>query len=333
MAGERTLTAPWWIYPAFSAGLSSVLLITLFLKLKNPPSSRARLQEKLIEDRREIIRRKLRFPFYLIDPHRKKSIIGRWSNAIFMKELRSRTYGRLPFIIRGMYGCLMLSIILIMLSCLHLGPRGPDFVKVVAVSFQLSLIVLVVPSLTAPLITQEKETSNLDMLRMTPIKPITIFLGKIEASLIYILILILSLAPLWFALYFLEAYSSAEMLKLAGTVMMTLAFSIAAGLFSSSLVNKTSSSGALTYSIVLLVCVLTLLPLALGEKIGPTLKYIFLLLNPFFSSIQLFTVEFSSFIAMPSLWKPNLIALGFLTLFMLVISYLKIVKLIQPGNE
>ncbi len=58
------------------------------------------------------MKRKLRFPFYLIDPMRRKRNIPNWMNPIFAKEMRSKAFGGGIWIFRSAYLCFAVSMLL-----------------------------------------------------------------------------------------------------------------------------------------------------------------------------------------------------------------------------
>ena len=190
-------------------------------------------------------------------------------------------FGNLTYIIRGMYACFIVSLALTILSCSHLGVRQLDFLVLIAMAFQLGIVVLVVPSLSAGSITQEIETHNLDMLRMTPLRPWTIISGKIQYAVIMLIFLLISCAPIWFMLGYIEALS-VNLLPAAAILGATVLFSISCGITCSAFSKRTSTATAVTYGIVLFVSVVTLLPVFLGEVIHRSARTVILSMNPLY---------------------------------------------------
>ena len=75
------------------------------------------------------MKRKLRFPFYLIDPLRRKKNIADWMNPVFAKEMRSKAFGGGIWIFRGAYLCFGLSMLLMALVAGNLVGQTPDVIR------------------------------------------------------------------------------------------------------------------------------------------------------------------------------------------------------------
>lgn len=326
-AGERLTMGAEWRHFLVLACVGTVLaVIVLLLKVSRPPVPKPRSRDVLVSGAKEVIKRKLKFPFYLIDPMRRKRNIGRIINCIFEKERRSRMFGNLTYIIRGMYACLIVSLGLTILSCSHLGVRQLDFLVLIAMAFQLGIVVLVVPSLSAGSVTQEIETGNLDMLRMTPLRPWTIISGKIQYAVVMLIFLLISCAPIWFMLGYIEALS-VNLLPAAAILVATVLFSISCGITCSAFSKRTSTATAVTYGIVLFVSVITLLPVFLGEVIHRSTRTFILSMNPFVASVQL--VASSLFKDMPEIWRTNLKFLLMFTVVFLLASTLRMGQIMR----
>ncbi|NGP44275.1 ABC transporter permease subunit [Bacillaceae bacterium SIJ1] len=179
-----------------------------------------------------------------------------WMNPVLQKELKLRFRSGKSAIGMGLYtGILSLS----MLSILALMNEGqsslvyqPDNGRVLFVMmsmFQLGLILFVVPALTAGVISGERERQTLQMLLVTNQSSMSIVIGKLFASLAYMILLVLSTAPIY-AIIFL--YGGLSLGEVAQTFLMYLFIMLtigAVGLAVSALIRRTIVAIITTYAI------------------------------------------------------------------------------------
>jgi ABC-type transport system involved in multi-copper enzyme maturation permease subunit len=303
-SGERFAGVGTWAYTLILAVAGSGFCsLFLLFKIRKPPSVKPRERVVLVSGAVETIKRKLKFPFYLIDPMRRKRQISRLVNCIFEKERRTHLLGGATYIVRTMYVSLIVSICLVGLSVSEIGIQHLDYLVAVAMAFQLGMVILVVPSLTAGSITSEIETRNLDMLRMTPLRPWTVISGKIQYALIMLVLLLLSMVPIWYMLSHLGAVNT-NLIPAAAILGATVLFAVSTGIACSAFSRRTSAATAVTYGIVLAVSVGTLLPAFLGDAFQARARNVILSMNPLAASVQV--MAYSMFKDLPELWRDNL---------------------------
>ncbi len=242
-----------------------------------------------IESADELTRRRLSFPFYLIDPQRRRDCIPDWLNPMFAKELRSRAFGGGQWIFRVAASCFGLSMLMMIGAVGNLVGPTPNLIRAVALVFQLGLIVLIVPSLTAGAITQERERGSLELLRMSRLGPLSFLVGKLGVALLFVGFLLLGTLPGWFAIYYLEINTTREILDAWAVIGTTIAFALAAGLFASALAPRTAVATALAYAVTFLAAIVTLMPLLTADQLSLRLREMILVLNPFASALQVLT--------------------------------------------
>ncbi len=123
---------------------------------------------------------------------------------------------------------------------------------------QFFLVALVAPSFAAGSITGEKERKTYEMLLASPLKPMSILIGKLLSSLTYLVILIISSLPLMILCFLLGGILLSEIAR------AYLVLILAAGTFGlisvacSSFFRRTSSALVVSYLIILplsFVCV------------------------------------------------------------------------------
>ncbi len=329
---------PFMIFMVSSASVSALAFMVFFSRILKPPAKFAKTQQKY-SDSKKALKRKLSWPFYLIDPLKRKKPIARWSNPVYVAELRSKLFSNPKFIIRSVFAILIVSLLLLTLVSLQLGDKiNPEKVWTVAIIFQIGIVALLTPGVSSGLITEEITNNTLTQLRMTPVGVGTFITGKLKATFFYALIFIISSFFIMFAMSYLEMQNVfpegsvltqkwwaavSEKAKdyswwvdvwktyrrvviwIFILVLSTFTF-LAGGLFASSISSRTSIATAISYSIAAFLCVITLSPVALADRLSPAVAEKILTMNPIIAAMQ------SSFGVYPeyiSLWRNNIVFL------------------------
>lgn len=275
------------------------------------------------EDVKTAVKRRLTWPFYLFDPLRRKRMIRDAANPIFVAELRRRILGRPHIFIRGLTACIAISILLMIAVGATYGWWSPDVLRLVAIIFQLSLVVLVAPSLGASAITSETESRTLEMLKASPLPPRRLILGKLRAILWFVTIFLVSSVPMFCALLYLESAESywrlvdwAILLVLANVAFISI------GICCSCYFKSTAAATGAAYGIAGVLCVGTLLSVLAGERLSYAAKFWCLVLNPFAAAIQVMT-DYLSYPGFSALWRYHVVALSTLTVILLVAALVR----------
>ena len=154
--------------------------------LKPPKTSKA----KPIDDPEHLLKRRKKFPYYLIDPLRRKKPIEDQRNPVLVKELRYGMAQRATNMIRLFYVafivCMLASFPVVIETIRSSAYWRPNFDESVIVMFAFETIFTIVmaPIFLASAFTKERELGNIDMLRMTLLTPGNIVVGKIVAGVI-----------------------------------------------------------------------------------------------------------------------------------------------------
>lgn len=221
--------------------------------------------EKVIDDPTTLAKRRASFPFYLIDPLRRKKSIEDGRNPMMVRELRWGMMGRASVMIRVFYVAFVAYMFLGMGSMFLWG----SFTSVQTwLAIEIIVTIAGAPLLMSNSFTKEYEYGNMDMLRMTLLRPKEIIMGKVYAGSISLSPLILaaffSLVPffVWSVIEFLlNSGSNRTATNFSGlmfrqwpilvsafaTLLVCSLLSLAAGFFASILTKKTSSAVALSY--------------------------------------------------------------------------------------
>ncbi|MHC4885730.1 MAG: hypothetical protein ACYTGH_11675, partial [Planctomycetota bacterium] len=188
------------------AGIGSLIIFLRTLSLvASPPQPKKRKDTGIIETTRESIGRKVKFPFYLFDPRRRKRPIGAIINLMAIKEMRTKAFGRISWVFRAMWISVCISLLLAFLPLTQIGYVEISTITLVCLSLPLGMILLVSPVLTSSAISEEVEGGTFDALRMTRVTPMTIVLGKLQVAWFFVLLLVSSTFPTFFILAFIAA--------------------------------------------------------------------------------------------------------------------------------
>lgn len=273
----------------YCAVASMIMVGFLVLRMRGGSRRDAARTSGTLQGAEELSRRRLSFPFYLVDPMRRRQCIPDWLNPMFAKELRSRAFGGGQWIFRIAAACFGLSMLMMIGAVGNLVGPTPNLIRSVALVFQLGLIVLIVPSLTAGAITQERERGNLELLRMSRLGAFSFLVGKVGVALLFVAFLLLGTAPGWFAIHYLEINTLREILHAWAVIGTTTLFALSAGLCASALAPRTPVATALAYAVTFLVAIATLLPLLTADQLSLRLREMILVMNPFASTLQVLT--------------------------------------------
>ena len=160
------------------------LKITLAI-LRRPTEPMKVDQDKPIDSQAELEARRKSFPFYLIDPRRRRPMIPDGANPLYHKELQTGLLGKGTFGVRIFYGFAIFCLIVAVFAVAggNFGIR--DFSSWVAWPLLIDTIFILIltPSLVAMSMSKEHEWGNLDMLRMTLLEPEQIVQGKFRTGL------------------------------------------------------------------------------------------------------------------------------------------------------
>ena len=299
-----------------------------------------RMKGQVYTDTKKAIKRKLTFPFYLLDPLKRKKPIGRFSNPVFVAEMRSKLFANSNFVIRTVSAIFIISLGMLTLLSFQLGEEiHAGSVRAVAIVFQIGIVALLAPGVSSGLITDEITAGTFDSLRMTQISPLTLIFGKLKATFFYALIFLISSIFILLAMAYLEPTSCfpemsvtdpdffpalwkkmttedgwfgtfCETYHTIGIWIVILLLStttfLTAGLVCSAFSKSTPQATAAAYAIAGIICLVTLMPVPLEEKFSHSLSFLLLSFNPIAGAMQITSGSFANY---PSLWVYNIFTL------------------------
>ena len=197
--------------------------------------------------------RRLSFPYYLLDPRRRRPLIGDRQNPIFVREAQAGFAGSAPWRIRTTIAFGIGAVLMSTLYVLY-GDDGPRTTspRYTPTMLQGLLLLSLMPIFVAPAMAKEFESKNISALRTTLLKPREIALGKLHAA-------VTAMAPLGGGLLLgtlpLLVMDYPPLLKDLGTLSATFPYILSVVVLAAWGSRKTSTSLVLGYSAGLMALV------------------------------------------------------------------------------
>jgi ABC-type transport system involved in multi-copper enzyme maturation permease subunit len=265
---------------------------------------------------------------YLVDPDNRKSSIPWWLNPVMVKEFRTRKFGRLHWLIRLVAVCAIISLSLTVLASIGTINWGVEKISGPLVLMQLSLMLLVGPSLGANLISSEVENGGWQLLRTTPFSAMRIASGKVMSVVWTMLLVLLATLPGYAVMSFVEPSMSGQIGNVITSLLVAVAMVVSISACVSSFCKTTAVATATSYGVLLSLFAGTLLIwLARGKPFGPIFVERVLLLNPAAAALsELKTDGFAEYDLTPGSWWSG----GVLASICLVIFTVRIWRMARP---
>lgn len=316
-------------YFVYSGGMCGLMIVALMVRIAMRPTPRIGKRKGVMDETASRSTRFLRRIFFLIDARRRKRSIPLWINPILILDIRTRTAG-LGNLLRACFACLIFALGLVIMVSGTYGATGPDIIRLIALSFQIGLIGLIGPSLTIGAVAAEIEGRTFDQLRMTPLGPLTIFLGRFTAAGALSMMLVVASAPIFFAiLYIQESFNPDYLVSMFMVTGVTIIFSLTVGFFFSTHCRTTARAAAWAYGVMALICVGTLLGLVLQERLSAAAAQAILAFNPIVTAVG--AVAESRFIQF-GVWQRNVAALGITSVVLMVLTIYRLHRTTGPTN-
>lgn len=146
-----------------------------------------------------------------------------------------------------------------------------NFYVVMAV-VQAALLFSIVPSLSSTAICSEREKQTLDILLSTKLTPLQIIIGKISSSSLRVIILIISMMPLYAVGSLMGGIKISYILQLIFFFIINTIFMASIGVFISTYVKTSKVSTTLTYLLIVFIY-LGVIAIAFGILAFSTYQY------------------------------------------------------------
>lgn len=246
----------------------------------------------------------LRRLLFLVDPQRRSGASSLWVNPVLVKEFRSRRFGRSHWTIRLILLCAILSLGVSCIAATGALGFGIEAVGGALVLLQVALLVLFAPSLSAGLISSERESGSWQLLRMTPLSVGAILRGKLASAVWPLLLLLCATLPGYVVMMTIKPGLMPQVQRVVGCLLLTAVFSVLLGAAISSLFRSSATATTASYVALLTVCVGPLLVwLGRDAPFGHKTVQAVLMIDPVAAALQASeTPGFTQYELLPANW-------------------------------
>lgn len=191
-----------------------------------------------------------------------KKKMSEWMNPVLIKEYQWRMRKKTtPWII---FSYLVGLGVLIFFTILFNSPelfRSVDSRIVMSTNanllnplsyFQLCLVAFVLPAITAGSISMEREKQTLSLLLVTTLSSKRIIWGKWFPAVSFMLLLVFSTLPLYMLIYSFGGISLGTVFNVFLHLLVTMLFLSSVGIFCSTVIKRTAVATVVTYLVVML---------------------------------------------------------------------------------
>lgn len=196
---------------------------------------------------------------WFFDPQRRSGLIGPLTNPIRVKEFRTRKFGRAHWILRLFGVCLILSLGLILLTTMSSMNWEAQTLGGIVVLLQMAMIVLVTPSLASGMICGELETHSWQLLQATPLSTFTIVKGKLTSAALTMVMMLMATMPAYATLYLIDDTLLTQITNTLMSLLLTAVMSLLLTAAISSMVSKTATATAVSYTLLVSLFLLPML--------------------------------------------------------------------------
>ncbi len=300
---ELALQTSWLQFLLVSVGFSAIVGLATGWQLNPIRFDRPKPTGVITEERSSGIRILRRFQF-LVDPQKRKASIPSWINPVMVKEFRTRKFGRLHWLIRLVSLCGITSLLITLVAATGTVSWGVSRIAVILVLMQISLLVVLGPSLASGLIASERETGGWLLLRMTPLSPWKIVVGKLSSVFWTMALTLLATLPGYAVMIWIQPNMTLQVQRVIVSLLFCTALIIAISSVVSSFWSNAAAATATSYGILLTLFAGTLLIwLSKGKPFGESFVEKALLLNPTAAALaEIRTPGFENYQLTPLSW-------------------------------
>ena len=288
---------------AFAAGSTVVFGLVTVFRLNAFLLDRPRPQGVVTDDR-SLGQRTFRRIVFLVDPHRRKSGIGPFVNPVMVKEFRTRRFGRIHWLLRLVAVAALVSLLLTYAATTGTIDWGVETIGGIMVVLQVALLVVLTPSLAANLISAERESGGWGLLMMTPMSAASILFGKLLSVLLTLVLIMLATLPGYLVMIWIHPPLRWQVWQVLICLGWMALFAMLLSTAVSSLCRRTAVATTISYAILGLVCVGTMLFwLGGGTSFGHGIVETVLQVNPMAAALTIIEAPgFANYHLVPANW-------------------------------
>lgn len=326
-AGLLQQRDPWTWFLVFALGSSAVGSVLCVKRLNHSLLDRSREQGRITDEQSRTTRAARRVLF-LIDPQRRSAGIPLLINPVLVKEFRSRQFGRLHWLLRLVAGCAVLSLLLTLATTLGTIDWGVENIGGVIIVLQVALIVLLTPGLAGAMIAGEIESGGWDLLRVTPLSPYRILIGKLVSVSITLALLLCATLPGYAIIMLIKPVLREQVTQVIDSLVLAAVLSLLTAAAVSSFCRRAATATTVAYGVLIAVFAGSMLIwMNEGAPFGPTFVETVLSVNPMAAALNAMQATgFENYDLIPRTWWVT----GVVCTGLLGVLYLRIRRLSQP---
>ncbi len=197
--------------------------------------------------------------FFLVDPKKRSKPTPNHFNPVMVKEFRSRRFGRLHWLMRITAVCAVLSLGLTYASTAGTFDWGVETIGAIMVVMQVALIILIAPSLSAGLVSTEREHGGWVLLQMTPMSVARIVGGKLLSAVLPLMLILCATMPGYLVMAWIAPGMQQQVQRVLVCLALTAVFSMLTSAAIGCMFTRTAAATACAYGVLLSICVLPML--------------------------------------------------------------------------
>lgn len=201
----------------------------------------------------------LRRMFFLVDPQKRSKQIPLYLNPVMVKEFRCRKFGRLHWLMRLVAVCALLSLGLTYATTAGTFDWGVETIGGIMVVMQVALIVLIAPSLSAGLLSVEREIGAWQLLQTTPMSVARIVWGKLLSAILPLVLLLGATMPGYMVMAYIEPGMSLQVRRVIICLALTAVFAMSCSAAVGCFFRRSAAAMASAYGVLLSICCLPML--------------------------------------------------------------------------
>ncbi len=266
--------------------------------------------------------------FFLVDPQRRSQGIGSLTNPVMVKEFRCRRFGRLHWLLRLVAVCAVLSLALTYATTAGTLDWGVETIGSILVVMQVALIVLITPSLSSGLISQEVESGGWQLLQMTPLSTMQIVWGKLLSVVLPLALILCATLPGYVVMVYIEPGLELQVKRVVICLVATAVFAMLLSAAVGSLFSRTATATAAAYSVLLSICAVPMLIwLGRDAPFGHDVVERALQLNPIAAALSVIRLPgFQDYTLIPANWW----FLGIASMVSLIVLIIQTYRISRP---
>ena len=198
--------------------------------------------------------RMVRRLFFLVDPQKRSQGIPQYMNPVMVKEFRCRRFGRLHWLLRLVAVCAVISLGLTYAATAGTFDWGVETIGAILVVMQVALIVLVAPSLSAGLISVEREHGGWALLQTTPMGFHRIIWGKLLSAILPLMLVLCATMPGYLVMAYIQPGMELQVKRVVICLAMTALFAMSVSAAVGSIFVRTAAATATAYGTLLALC-------------------------------------------------------------------------------